>query len=326
MNFDATAVSDPVPVTADGARELPGGPGQGRSRLRAVALIVVLFLVGLLARSVAVDGSDSFLVRWLPWMQRDSVTFYYADPQRPVLVPVSRTLDRDATLEDFLGEYLAGPRDGSGLSPLIPTSTSVAGADLIGGVLRVELNGNPDDFSSPLVREGLHRTLSGWKGAETVRATVDGLDLELEGSVGHLLFFYDAARDMLVAEPTEFDAPRDVLAAFLGGTTTDGLAALPPDVQLISFDFDVERELLRLDFTFTPAVEALALDHPQSMRRVLEGLIATMTTGFPQFSGLYLDFEGRATLGLGQCADLLRNLQVTPAVLNDERLLARSGP
>ena len=58
------------------------------------------------------------------------------------------------------------------------------------------------------------------------------------------------------------------------------------------------------------------------MRRILEGLIASLTTGFADTGYVYLDFEGHATLGLGQCANLLRRVQPPPEILNDERLLS----
>jgi spore germination protein GerM len=288
-------------------------------------LVLGLFLLGLVARSVAVDGSNSFLVRWLPWMQRSPVTFYYGDADRPaVLVPVSRTMDRDTTIEDFLAEYLAGPSSGSGLMAVIPESVSVIDAMVDGTRLTVNLTGDRD--ITPLVRESLRLSLSSWKDAETVVVTIDGEGFGIAESTGHLLFFYDEARDMLVAEPTDLEAPRDVLAAYLAGPQQQGLIGLPADVELLSFEFDPSRELLRLDFTFTESVSEFALGHPEATRRVLEGLIATMTTEFPQFQGLYLDFEGHSALGLGGCADLLRNLQVTPETLNDERLLSRSTP
>jgi hypothetical protein len=144
-------------------------------------------------------------------------------------------------------------------------------------------------------------------------------------SSGHLVYFYDESRDMLLGFPTAADEPRAVLAEFLAGPGDPALVGLPADVELLEFDFTSDSGLLSLDFTYLPSVRNFALDHPDAMRRVLEGLIATMTTGFPQIDGLYLDFEGRATLGLGQCADLLRTLQLQPEVLNDERLLARAA-
>lgn len=332
MTLDAGARTKVIESPGSATAVEPGGPIAGRGsstgrRVQWVLLVLGLFLLGLVARSVAVDGSNSFLVRWLPWMQRSPVTFYYGDADRPaVLVPVSRTMDRDTTIEDFLAEYLAGPSSGSGLMAVIPESVSVIDAMVDGTTLTVNLTGDRDILDTPLIRESLRRSLSSWKDAETVVVTIDGEDLGIAGSTGHVLFFYDEARDMLVAEPTDLEAPRDVLAAYLAGPQQQGLVGLPADVALLSFEFDTSRELLRLDFTFTESISEFALDHPNATRRVLEGLIATMTTEFPQFSGLYLDFEGHAALGLGGCADLLRSLQVTPETLNDERLLSRSTP
>lgn len=321
MTFDATVVSDRHDTT-DGARDSRESPAGARRRWRVMALVAAVFVLGILARSMAIDGSDSFFVRWLPWMQRTPVTMYYADPDRPVLVPVSRSLDRSATVDDFVTGYLAGPSAGSGLESPIPPGVTVGAVTLDEGVLRLDLSGDPID--QPLAIEALHHTLLSWDGVESVILTVGGAEVAASGS--HLLFFYDEARDMLVSEPVALDAPRDVIAAFLQGPSGSGLLGLPGDVKMISFEYDPSRELLRLDFTFTDSVSRFAVDHPRATRRVLEGLIATMTIGFPQFEGVYLDFEGHSALGLGQCADLLRNLQVTPETLNDERLLARSAP
>jgi hypothetical protein len=322
VTFDAIVVSERTD-TIDGARDSKGRPAGPRRPWRAAALVAGLFIVGILARSIAVDGSDSFLVRWLPWLQRTDVTMYYADPMRPGLVPVSRGLDRDATIDDFVAEYLAGPAETAGLASPLPAGTGVAALALDGSNLRVDLTGAAAGLDA-LGAIALRETLLSWEAVETVVVTVDGV--EVVAPAGHLLFFYDEGRDMLVAEPIVADAPRDVLAAFLAGPTMDGLVGLPADVSMISFQYEPSRELLRLDFTYTESVRIFALDHPLATRRVLEGLIATMTIAFPQFEGLYLDFEGHSALGLGQCADLLRNLQVTPESLNDERLLARSAP
>jgi len=323
VTFDAIVVSDRRDTT-DGARDSKNRPAGSRRDWRVAGLVVGLFLLGILARSVAVDGSDSVLVRWLPWMQRTEVTLYYADPARPALVPVSRSLDRDATVDDLLDAFLRGPAEGAGIVSPVPAGTSVLGIAFDGASLRVDLAGDAAALAQPLAAGALHETLLSWKGVDDLTITVNGEPIA--PSHRHLLFFYDETRDMLVAEPIGTDAPRDVLAAFLAGPASDGLIGLPRDVSLISFEFDPSRELLRLDFTYTDSVRVFALDHPQATRRVLEGLIATMTIGFPQFSGNYLDFEGHSALGLGQCADLLRNLQVTPEILNDERLLARSAP
>ncbi len=82
---------------------------------------------------------------------------------------------------------------------------------------------------------------------------------------------------------------------------------------------------MRLELTYRPSLREYALDHPDDVRRVLEGLIATFTTGFPQVQGVYLDFEGHNALGAGQCANLLNTAQLRPEMLNDERLLERTS-
>ena len=322
MTFDATVVAEP-PDTTTGARDSRAGTADNRGRWRVMAAVIGLFLLGGLARSVAIDGSNSILVRWLPWMQRTEVTMYYADEARDALVPVSRSLARDATVEDFVIGYLEGPARDTGLVSPMPAGLELAAVTVDESVLRADFAGDHTALNR-LGREALRQTLLSWKGVETVTVAVDGM--AVDGPTAHLLFFYDEARDMLVAEPVDLDAPRDVLAAYLAGPQDAGLVGLPGDVELISFEYDPSRELVRLDFTFTDLVSDYALDHPQATRRVLEGLIATMTIGFPQFEGVYLDFEGRSALGVGQCADLLRNLQVAPETLNDERLLARRAP
>lgn len=289
---------------------------------RTGLLVVVLLAVGWAARSVAVDGSDSILVRWLPWMDRTRITMYYGDPDGAALAPVSRTLSRDdTTAETVVAELLAGPAPGTGLRPLLPAGTAAAGVAFADGVLTVDFTGDPSVFDDPLVAESVRQSLLSWTEVEGLAVSVGGTPVDVLGSSGHLLFFWDEERDLLVAHPTAAVDPRDVLAAYLAGPPS-GLTGLPDDVTLRTYDFSRSSGLLSLDFSYVPSVRTFALDHPEGMRRVLEGLIATMTTGFPEVGGLYLDFEGQATLGLGQCADLLRTLQLQPEVLNDERLLA----
>jgi hypothetical protein len=301
-------------------------PLEPRRRSRVGALLIVALLgLGFVARSLVTEGTDSFLVRWLPWLQDETVTVYFGDPTGTALAPVARTLARDATVADLVAELIAGPAAGSGVLPLLPPGTVASRVAVATDAIEVDLTGDPADFASPLVRESLRQTLSGWDGRDTVRVTVGGIPIDVMASTGHLVYFYDEGRDMLVGHPSPATQPREVLAEFMAGPATTGLVGLPVDVELITFEFTADSGLLSLDFTYLPSVRDFALDHPEAMRRVLEGLIATMTTGFPQIEGLYLDFEGRATLGLGQCADLLRTLQLHPEVLNDERLLARAA-
>lgn len=291
-------------------------------RWRTGVLVVILLAAGWAARSVAVDGSDSILVRWLPWMDRTRITLYYGDPTGEALAPVSRTLSRDdTTAEAVVAELLAGPAAGTGLVPLLPPGTAVSSVTFVDGLLAVHFNGDPAAFADPLLAESLRQSLLSWTEVENLAVFVGGTPIDVLASSGHLLFFWDEGRDLLVAHPTAAVDPRDVLAEYLAGPPT-GLTGLPDDVTLRTYDFSRSSGLLSLDFSYVPSVREFALDHPEGMRRVLEGLIATMTTGFPDVGGLYLDFEGQATLGLGQCADLLRTLQLQPEVLNDERLLS----
>ena len=44
-------------------------------------------------------------------------------------------------------------------------------------------------------------------------------------------------------------------------------------------------------------------------------------TELKEVQAVMLDFEGQAQLGLGQCRDLLRTVQLRPDILNDERII-----
>lgn len=314
-------------ITVDDTNQIGSEPGQRPRRGRTIVLVVGLLLVGFVARSVAVDGSDSILLRWLPWMGRTPITLYYADPSGEALAPVSRTVSRDdMSAETLVAELLAGPAAGTGLHPLLPAGTTATAVAFTEGTLSVELTGDPAAFTDPLVLASLRHSLRSWAEVDDVAVTVGGTPVDVLAAPPHLLFFWHEERDLLVARPTATMDPREVLGEYLAGSGTAGLIGLPADVRLITYDFSPGSGLLSLDFSYVDSVRTFALDHPEGMRRVLEGLIATMTTGFPQVGGLYVDFEGQATLGLGQCADLLRTLQLQPEVLNDERLLARATP
>lgn len=294
-----------------------------RRRVRTVLLVVALVAAGIIARSLVTEGADSFLVRWLPWMQDRTVTVYFTDGGGTALVPVARDLPRDAGVAEIFAEMLEGPAPDTGLRTLLPGGTTLLSAATDGDTAVLALGGDPAGFDDPLVREAIRQSFTGRDGLEEVELTVGGVEVDVMGSSGHLLFFYDEAADMLLGHPSAARDPRALLEEFLAGPTSPGLVGLPADVDILELDYSPDTGLLSLDFTYQPSVRTFALDHPEAMRRVLEGLIATMTVGFPQIDGLYLDFEGRATLGLGQCADLLRTLQLQPEVLNDERLLAR---
>ncbi len=321
MQTSDTAVRSSDGAVGDGPAS--GGPGSSR-RVRTVLLVVVLIAAGFVARSLVTEGSDSFLVRWLPWMQKTPVTVYFGDAAGDRLVPVSRALGHDvSTPEGLLDSLFAGPADGLGLRSLIPAGTSVTSVDLTGSTLRVDLAGDAMEVSAPLTRRALFASLASWPGVGEVVVTVNGTPLDRPSDP--LLYFYDEPRDMLVATPTVAADPRELATAFLAGPTDPSLTGLPTDVTLNSFGVNQDNGLLTLEMSYVPSLRQFALDHPDAVRRVLVGFITTMTTAFPQVDAVYLDFEGHATLGLGQCADLLRSAQLTPETINDERLLARYG-
>lgn len=305
-------------------RQSPVDPGNQARRVVGGIVIVLLVLAGWGARSVAVDGSESALVRWLPWMQRTSITLYFADPALPGLVPISRFLpESDTPAEEIVTELLKGPQEGLGLVPLIPSDTVLRHADLQQGLLSVDLSGVPAGFGDPDVVESIRLSLTSWSDVEQLDVTLNGEPMDFASQAGHRLFYWNPSKDMLVAQPASATDPVEVLSEYLAGSSDPDLFGLPSDIQVLEFDLNTQNGLLTLDFTYLPSLRTFALDNPDGMRRVLEGLIATMTTTFPEVDGVYLDFEGQAMLGLGQCADLLRSLQLPPDVLNDERLLIR---
>jgi hypothetical protein len=285
-------------------------------------LIVGALLIGLVARSVVADGSDSPLLSWLPWNRDTSVTFFYGDAELQYLVPVTRSVDRNTGPAELVDLLLAGPASGSGLVPLIPVGTEAA-VDFADGDVTVDLSGAYWGASSPLAAESLYQSIRSWPDVSDVLITVEESPLETNTS-GHLLYWYDEGRDRLVAQVTNQIRPDDVLEAYLAGPPDPDLIGLPAEVDVVGVELGAN-ELLTLRFTFPDALRSFAVDHPDSVRRVLEGLIATFNTGFPGVGGVLLDFEGHNALGLGQCANLLNTVQQMPDVLNDERLLTRSA-
>ena len=308
-------------MTTETERRVDDAPAAGPDRrVRTVMFVVAALVAGFIGRSIVTDGSDSFLVRWLPFLNRPTVTMFFVDGD--YLVPVSRTVARSETGPAALFETLLdGPTGGSGLTNPYPPDTSVTSIDLTDGLLRVDLTGF--SAASSLAHEALLQSLRSWPGVDDVAVTVDGSPLDTNSS-GHLLYFYDEPRDRLVARQIGLVSPSDVLDAYLEGPSAAGLTGLPADVSSLGVTLD-SNGLLRLSFTYRPSLRTYALDHPDSVRRVLEGLIATFTTGFEDVEGVYLDFEGHNALGAGQCANLLNTARLRPEVLNDERLLQRAA-
>lgn len=296
--------------------ETPASPPSRRVRL--YLLIGAVVVLGLAGRwLVAGSAEDGFLADWLPWLRGTDVTLFFADPSGEYLVPVSRTLSGDdenvAALADALRR---GPDTGTALVNLVPEGVTVHSVAVTGSVLEIDLAawGDPP----PLAAHALVHTLGSWPDVTEVRVTVDGEPWD--EAVGRLVFFYASAQDMLVARPTFAETQRDVLADYLAGPGDRGLVGLPADVEVLQFESSPGSGLIKLNFRYTDSLRTMATDDGDGMRRILEGLIATLTTG-SDTSFVYLDFEGHATLGLGQCANLLRTVQPPPEILNDERLL-----
>jgi hypothetical protein len=283
-------------------------------------------LLGIVGRTLVSGGfSNSFLADLLPWMRGTPVTLFFGDESGDYLVPVSRTLTGDTdSPEGLVAALLAGPEEGTGLVNL-HADTTVQSVAVRESVLAVDLAGGGGGGADELAAQALRHTLESWPDADRVIITVDGLPARVAAEGSHLLFFYDTANDMLVATPTTEATPRDLLDRYLRGPIDDRLTGLPEDVEVLEFVPSPRGGLLQINMTYTSSVRELATADGDSMRRILEGLIATLTTGFADTDYLYLDFEGHATLGLGQCANLLRRAQPPPEVLNDERLLSRAG-
>lgn len=315
--------ADPIPRTE--AAPAAGGSRPQLRRSLLLALVGVVLLLGLLGRWLVADGAaNGFLAEWLPWLSGTDVVLYFGDPSGDSLVPVSRNLAGDEeNVAALATELLAGPASGTGLVSLVPAGTTIRSVSHHGTVVTIDLSQEFRDDPSDLALYALTHSLASWPDVEEVLISVDGTEVEPVAE-RRLLFFYDPARDMLVATPTAATTARDTLAEFLAGPGTEELTGLPYDVEVLQFESAPGSGLIKLNFRYTDSLRTLATDDGDGMRRILEGLIATLTTGSPDTNFVYLDFEGHATLGLGQCANLLRRVQPPPEVLNDERLLNAS--
>lgn len=247
--------------------------------------------VGLLARIIpGAAEAPGGLARWLPWGAAPTVTLYYPDASGHYLVPITTAVEGNlADPATLLGALAAEPPAGLGL-----------------------LDARTD---APLAREARAQALAAWPEVAAVEEMDRGT-----GAPSRLLHF--VAGELIVAVPSAAATPREALEAYLAGPGDADLVGLPGDVRLIGYEHDARNGLLRVNLSYSPAVRTLATEHPETMRRVLLGLIATLTS-YPEVQAVMLDFEGRARLGVGQCAELLRTPQRRPDVLNDARLLVQ---
>ena len=258
---------------------------------------------------------------WWPWGTSTTATLYFADGR--FLFPVSRRMPASDDLpRAALQALLAGPSAGSGLTNPIPPGVEIRSFKLAGGVAQVDLSAAfLDEHGDTRAAEtAIVETMTALPGVTSVTISVEGKSLA--ESVTRMPLLYYASANGLVAVPVSVTNPRAALTTYLSGPPDPEFTRLPPDVRLLTYEYEPADGLLALNLTYTPSLRALALEKPERMRLLLLGLIAGLTE-FSQVRAVQLDFEGRTRLGLGQCSDLLRTPQPRPSLLNDERLLER---
>ena len=290
-------------------------------RLRRILLLATLLGTGLWMRSLPPIKGAAGVAAWWPWTTSTTVTLYFADGR--FLFPVSRRMPTNDELpRAALQALLAGPSAGSGLRGPVPPGVEIRSFQLADGVARVNLSaaflGEHGDMQA--AERAIVETMTALPGVTSVALSVEGKSLA-ESAMREPLLYYPSANG-LVAVPASVTEPRAALAKYLSDPPDPALTSLPPDVRLLTYEYDPAGGLLSLNFTYTPSLHALALGKPERTRLLLLGLIAGLTE-FPHVRAVQLDFEGRSRLGLGQCSDLLRTPQPRPALLNDERLLGR---
>jgi spore germination protein GerM len=257
------------------------------------------------------------------WRSRTTmVTLYFADG--PHLFPVTRSmLVSDDLPRAALQALFTGPAESTGLTSPIPPGVETRSVEVVDGIARVNLSsaflaGPVDTLTA---EAAVVQTLTALAGIASVELNVEGKRL-LEPTGRTPLLYYVSARG-LVALPAAVADPREALDRLLSHDPDPGLTRFPDDLRVLRYEHDPEGSL-SLGFSYTPAVRALAMTRPETMRLLLVGLIATLTE-FPHVRTVRVDFEGRSVLGLGHCSDLLNAPQPRPRLLNDERLLQRWG-
>lgn len=256
----------------------------------------------------------------LGWRSTTSVNLYFV--QGTFLFPVSRRFVTNGDLpRAVLEALLAGPTPtrAATVKSAIPPDVTLRSFSLRNGLAQIDLSREPgrgDD--ARLALAAITATMTGMSGIRSVAVSVQGTPVQAAASRTALLYFPSTAG--LLAVPTNATDPRTALAAYLSGPPSRDMTGIPTDVRLQAYDFASADHALSLRFSYTPAMRALAIEHPDRTRMLLLGVIATLTE-FPDVRTVRLDFGGQARLGFGECSDLLRTPQPRPALLNDERLL-----
>jgi len=290
-------------------------------RLLRFILVPALLLAGFWLRSLPAMKAGSGVSGWWPWTGSRQVTVYFFDG--PFLFPLTRRIAVQSDVpRAVLQALLAGPSAVSGLRSPFPHGTELRSFKLANGLAQIDLS-VADLGERGLTHEAeevIVETLTALPGVNSVELGLEGKPLT--GPAKRTPLLYYASANGIAAVPVADTTPRAALDTYLAGPPDPRLSGLPPDVRLLKYEYDAATGLVSVDFSYTPSARALALDHPERVRFVLLGLIASLTE-FAGVQAVRIDFEGRTRLGLGQCSDLLRVPQPRPELLNDERLLGR---
>ena len=253
-----------------------------------------------------------------PWRTSATVTLYFSDGQ--FLFPVSRRIPaHDDLPRGILQALLIGPSVASGLTSSLPRGVEIRSFKVAGGVAQIDLSAGERGLTQE-AETAIVETMTALSGVNSVTLSLEGKPVTDLAKRRPLLYY--ASANGLVAVPVADTTPRAAINTYLAGPPDPRLSGLPADVRLLKYEYNPAVGLVSLNFSYTPSVRALALDHPERVRFVLLGVVASLTE-FAGVQAVQLDFEGRTRLGLGQCSDLLRAPQPRPELLNDERLLGR---